>query len=175
MESTTAVFILLIATVIIGLLVFALTSIFSSYIASNSAISSYASDVAQGLYISKTVAVNSGNYYSIVIVPTDFNYNGTIYLTAIAVNPALYGNNQISPYQGSFTAIKINGTIPSNSPVTLYTTSLHELYSGNAPIWKSVMGATQIVTIPKGYDAIVWIFIPTQKGLVEVGYVWLED
>jgi len=37
------------------------------------------------------------------------------------------------------------------------------------------MGATQIVTIPKGYDAIVWIFIPTQKGLVEVGYVWLED
>ncbi|QGR19710.1 hypothetical protein [Stygiolobus azoricus] len=174
MENVLSVFMLLIATIVIALVVFAITAVFSGFIANSSAISSYASDVAQGLYISKTVAVSTGNYYSIVIVPTDFNYNGTIYLTAVAVNPSLYGSNQISPYQGNFT-VEINGTIPTSTPVTLYTTSLHELYAGNVPIWKSVTGATQLVSIPNGYDAIVWIFIPTQKGLVEVGYVWLKD
>ncbi|MCI4437262.1 MAG: hypothetical protein JHC33_10695 [Ignisphaera sp.] len=174
MENGIAVFIIVIATVVLALVIFALSSIYSAHIASDSTIVSYASNVAQGLYISKTTPISTGENYSIVIVPTDFNYNGTIYLTAVAVNKSLYGTNIISPYQGVFT-VKINGTIPPSNVVTLYTTYLHELYWGSAPIWKSVTGAPQIVTVPSGYDAIVWIFIPTEKGLVEVGYVWLED
>ena len=165
--------ILIIATLLIALVVFSLTSIYSSYVASNTAISNFAESVAEGLYITKTTAAVGSSSYSIVIVPEDFNYNGTIYLTAISVPPSLYGINDISPYQGSFNVL-INGTMAKSQSVILYTSSLHELYQGQAPIWKSVTGAPQTITVPLGYDAVVFVFVPTPKGLVEVGYVWLE-
>ncbi|MUM65755.1 hypothetical protein D1867_10990 [Acidianus infernus] len=176
MENSVSVFMILVATLIIGLIIFALASTYSAVVTGNASISSYASSVAQGLYISTTCPVVSGNTYSIVIVPSDFNYNGTIYLTAIAVNPSLYGSNVISPYQACpGVNVQINGSSGKVENVILYTTCLKKLYCGEAQIWESTIGSPQIVTVPKCHDAVVWIFIQTQKGLVEVGYAWVKE
>ncbi|BCU68896.1 hypothetical protein [Stygiolobus caldivivus] len=175
MESPLAVMILLIGTILVALVAFAFSSVYSSYVANNAYISNFAESVSEGLYITKSTVASSGPTYSVVIVPEDFNYNGTIYLTAVNTTPVLYGSDVVAPNLGDFD-VKINGTIPAfTNNVILYSTSLHELYQGSIPLWKSTVGAPQTITIPVKSDAVVFIFIQTPKGLVEVGYVWLED
>ena len=180
MENAVSTFILVIATVLLGLSAFAITSVFTAQQYNNVNIQNQAENIANGLYIS--YAGSGGNSYSITVY--DFNYQGPIYFTVFYV-PNVYKND--TQYLTPQFAYGTNGQIiypqikPSYSEVqasTLYYTNLNLMYQGNVTLWKIPSLSTPapvVLTLspPQGYSAVILFFAQIQNKFVEVGYEWL--
>ncbi|BFH72243.1 hypothetical protein SJAV_01870 [Sulfurisphaera javensis] len=184
MESSVVAFILIIATILIGLVVFSLSSVFASYQYNTISIQTQAENIANGLYvtISNNESISNSNNITLFIVPQDFNYHGIIYLTVFYV-PSYFkqSSDEITPQLAYTSSGKIlyglvNGTTTGKTYNTiLYSTSLKEMYEGEITLWKTVTGAPQVLTLspPNGYTPIVMFFVQIQGKFVEVGYEWL--
>lgn len=98
-------------------------------------------------------------------------------MTIFYVPKSLEGNSMVTPqYQQGYGII--NGTSGRTESVTLYYTNLNEMYNGSLPIWESVTGAPQVITInpPMGYVPVILFFVQVPSHpfeYVEVGYEWL--
>ncbi|MBB5255036.1 hypothetical protein [Sulfurisphaera ohwakuensis] len=180
MESSVIAFILIIATILIGLVVFSLSSIYATYQYTRVNLQQQAESISNGLYISISNNVTAGSTISLFLVPQDFNYNGTIYLTVFYVPSSLKGNQMITPQfaytqNGEIVYATVNGSAPNVPVTTLYFTNLNIMYQGEMKLWKTITGAPQVITLspPAGYTSVVLFFVQIQNKFVEVGYEWL--
>ena len=181
MESPIAVLLLVIATVVIGLVLLTLSSAYSAYQSSKVYVQEQAENIANGLYITVSKPVNTSSGSSVyIIVPYDFNYNGTIYITAFYVPSYMKGFQQVTPQfayieNNEIVYAEINSTKPTINATTLYFTNLNLMYQGKVELWETVTGAPQVITVspPKGYITVVLIFAQVDNKFMEVGYEWL--
>ena len=181
MENSITTFILIIATLLIGLSAFAITSVFTAQQYNNVQLQNQAENIANGLYISEFESIN--NSYSLTVY--DFNYHRAIFFTVFYV-PNVYENDtaQITPqfaYTTSTEGIvypKININYTEVQVGTLYYTNLKPLYQGNIMLWEvpSLSSPAPIVvtgSILPNYTPVIIFFAQIQNKYVEVGYQWL--
>ncbi|ARM76821.1 hypothetical protein [Acidianus manzaensis] len=178
MENVVSVFLIIVATVLIGLVIFGLSSVYASNQFNSVTIENQAQDISSGLYLQISNNITTGSEESLFIVPQDFNYNGTIYITAFYAPSSLYGSSLVTPqYENPSiqSNININDTSPTPTSATLYFTNLKEMYSGSVTLWKSIVGAPQTITFSneKGYSPVILFFVQIQGKYIEVGYQWL--
>ncbi|MEM0019952.1 MAG: hypothetical protein QW681_08800 [Metallosphaera sp.] len=159
---------------ILAISVFTLASFYLGAQAVNAGIAREAENTASGFYIQRTPSVIVSGNKSIGVSLTNFNYNGTIYLTAFYFEPSFYGNPSISP-QLAIGYSLVNGTPGNTAYGKFYSTSLsNEIYQGNVRIWASSANSIFNVSFPSQYDGVVLLFQKFGNKYVEVGYVWLS-
>lgn len=188
MENSVSSFILVIATLLIGLVAIGLSAVFASNQYNVSTIQNQAQNIANGLYISVSNPANVASGYTVFITIKDFSYQGQLYFTAFYV-PSVYENDtsQLSPNLAYtinneiiYPQIKIGNVIPSNITTRmLYYTNLNLMYQGNPIVlWKTPslnipVEISLILSPPQGYSTIVIFFANIQNKYVEVGYEWI--
>ena len=184
MENTVSTFILVVATLLIGLVALGLFAFYFTQQYNLTKIQDQAENIANGLYItvSKNVTINGD--MSLYLTVNDFNYQGSIFFTVFYV-PNIYKND--TQYLTPQFAYMSNGQIiypqikPSYSEVqvsTLYYTNLNLLYQGSVTLWEipnlsSPVPIVLILSPPQGYSAIILFFAQIQNKYIEVGYEWL--
>lgn len=180
MENSISAFILIIATLMIGLTAFAITSVFTAQQYNNVQVQNQAEDVANGLYIS--YAGSTSNGYPLTVY--DFNYHKQLFFTVFYVPNVFENDTQYLTPQFAYTIkgqilypmININYTKVQTT--TLYYTNLNLMYQGNVTLWEipSLSSpAPIIITTEKlpNYTPIILFFVQLQNKYIEVGYEWL--
>lgn len=175
MENSLSSFLILVVTLLIGLVVVSFTSLQAAQLSFNAQVSSFADRVSAGLQLVHTYVLNSGDQQEVVLVPTDFNYKGVLYITVFYTSPDYYGNPDITPASPFISGYgEVNGSTGTTQTVTVYGPSLQELYQGTLQVWTVKEGTAQVISFPEGKAAMVWVMVQTQEGLVQVGYTWLQ-
>ena len=164
---------LIIATILIGLTAFAVTSLYVSQQYNNVNIQNQAENIANGLYIS--VSKNANN--TVFIVVNDFNYKGTLYFTAFYVPSALENDTQLITPQFAEQNVypEILTPLPTTTASSLYFTNLNLMYQGNIELWQVPYLTPIVLKISPsvGYSPVILFFAQIQGMFVEVGYEWL--
>ncbi|EZQ11431.1 hypothetical protein CM19_01255 [Candidatus Acidianus copahuensis] len=78
MENAISSFILIAVTVIIGILVFSIGSMYFAHVQAQGQVRSLAQQVSQGLYIQKTEVFSLGKEKTVIFTISDFNYQGKL-------------------------------------------------------------------------------------------------
>jgi len=184
MENSVVVFMLIIATILIGLVAFGLSSVYASYQYNKLAIQNQAQNIANGLYISVSNKVGTNNGYTLFVVVNDFNYRGSLYFTVFYVPSNLENSSQLITPQfayaqnGQIVYPKINTELTSVQASMLYFTNLNPMYQGTITLWQIpslTSPASIVITVspPSGYSPVILFFAQIQNKFVEVGYQWL--
>jgi len=181
MENSISTFMLIIATILIGLSVFAITSVYVSQQYANINVQNQAENIANGLYISYIGGVNDS--YSLTVY--DYNYQDILYFTVFYV-PSVYENNTqyITPQfayrtNGNIIYPKVDVNYITVQTSTLYFTNLNLMYEGgNVTLWKipSLKVPVPVVIVAPSipnYNPVIIFFSQTQNKYIEVGYAWL--
>ncbi|AWR96565.1 hypothetical protein DFR86_02710 [Acidianus sulfidivorans JP7] len=145
MESVTS-FILVMATLVMGLVSVGLFASYGSIVYSNTVSLQQAQYFASGLRV--TMGKSSGNIVPIII--DDYNYNGTIYLVAFystVDNPEYFTPNYAT----------INSTSPQSGNAEIKTLNNGILYEGEIQYYVSHTGDIQFISINPKYYTIIWI------------------
>ncbi|AWR96165.1 hypothetical protein DFR86_00455 [Acidianus sulfidivorans JP7] len=175
MQNSITAFILIVITVILGLVLFGLSSSYLSIQAANANVENFAQNVANGFRIQQSIASYYDGNVTRVITLTNFNYNGSVYISVFYVPTYLYGNSLITPQFAKGYALVNNsvGTIYNN--INIYSLSLKDIYSGSITVWTTSSNSVFTVSFPKQYDALVLIFVKDGNMNIEVGYTWLKN
>ncbi|MCG3110039.1 hypothetical protein L3N51_02336 [Metallosphaera sp. J1] len=173
MNNPITAFILVVVTLILAIGVFTLASFYLGAQAVNAGIAREAENTASGFYIQRTPTIIVSGNKSIAVSLENFNYNGTIYLTAFYFKPSFYGNPSITP-QFAIGYSLVNGTPGKMVNGNFYSTSLsNEIYEGSVRIWTTKASSVLNVSFPSRYDGVILLFQQFGNKYVEVGYVWL--
>jgi len=188
MENSVSSFILVIATLLIGVVVIGLSAVFASNQYNVSVIQNQAQNIANGLYVSVSTPVNTSSGSAVFITVKDFSYQGQLYFTAFYV-PSIYENDtsQISPNLAYtinngiiYPQTKIGNVVPANITTrTLYYTNLNLMDQGNPVVlWETPslnipVEISLYLSPPHGYSTIVIFFANIQNKYIEVGYEWI--
>ncbi len=150
MEAVSS-FLIVVATVVLGLVVFSLFSVYSVAEYSRQVILNEARSYAEGLYYQ--VGTPAGDEYPVVI--KDFNYNGTLYLYFLTFTPSEANSAQyLTPPPGSGNTV-------------IYSVTGQELYQGQLPLMKYEQGTPVLVQ----NLTVVWVIANVSGGLFRIGEV----
>jgi hypothetical protein len=163
MESISS-FILVGATVIIGVVLF---SLFASYGAIYSASTL---EVQEAQYYSSGLSISSGSPVGnkVPIIINDFNYqNGSIYLVAFFIKPC-YSKSASTIDPRNFALI--NSTTPTTTTLTILCLSGNTIYEGKTEVYKSYVDDLQFVCTKPGYYTELWIIMKIDCQFFRIGY-----
>ena len=189
MENTVSTFVLIIATLLIGVIAVGIAAVYASNQYNVSTIQNQAESISNGLYISvgKMVNIPNSPNSTVFITLKDFNYQGQLYFTSFYVKNYLENSSsEITPQfaymKGSnilYPEVQVGNQFPpSITSSTLYYTNLNVLYQGTITLWETTPLSAPVdialtISPPPSYSAIVLFFAHIQNKYVEVGYVWL--
>ncbi|BFH73270.1 hypothetical protein SJAV_12140 [Sulfurisphaera javensis] len=154
MESVTS-FILVMATVVLGLVAVGLFASYGSITYANTVSLKQAQEYSAGLRI--TVGKVDGNEVPVLI--NDYDYNGSIYLVAFY---SKYNNPNY--FTSQYAEINSTASLSGNAKINSLNNGI--LYEGQISYYKTYTGDLQLVSVKPGYYTILWIII----GYYEVGY-----
>ncbi|AWR94878.1 hypothetical protein [Acidianus brierleyi] len=153
MESISS-FIIVIATVVVGIAVLSLFSAYAGVEFSQATILKEAQYYSEGLH----VELGEGNPIPVVI--EDYNYNGTLLITDFVVSPSLLNSaSVVTPSMGEEVG-------NSYTEVTVYTTQGNIIYQGSIPIQDYKQGSVYFAKP----DSIIWIMVNIQGNYYRIGY-----
>lgn len=149
MESVSS-FILVMATVILGLVTFSLFASYGAITYANTISLQQAQQYAAGLRIVTGKPVSN----IVPVIINNYAYNGPIY---IVVFYSPYNNPNYIPSKVEYGII--NWTKPLLSNVKILTLNNEILYEGSIQYYKTYSGNIQFVQIKPGYYTILWVIV----------------
>ncbi len=163
MESISS-FILVGATIIIGVIVF---SLFASY---GAIYSSKTLDVQEAQYYSAGLRITSGSPLNdkVPIIICDYNdKSGTVYLVAFFIKPCeVKSASEVMP--NCFASI--NSTSPSELNAEVLGLSNCIIYDGTLKAYETNIGNLEIVCTKPGYYTEIWILMKIDCNFYRIGY-----
>ncbi len=152
MESISS-FIIVMATVVIGMTVLSLFSAYAGIEFSQTTLLKEAQYYSEGLHIELGI----GNPVPVII--EDYNYKGDLLITDFVVNTSSNSVSVITPSMG----YDIGGNY---TKITVYTTQGNILYQGEISTWTIQQGSIYFAKP----DSIIWIMIDIQGYYYRIGY-----
>ncbi len=170
MNDAITSFILILATIVIGLVIFAFLGSYFATQAAQVNISKEAQVLAASLQVKELLSQEGGYDYA-VLYPYLNGYNGHLYIMAFSVSQLNPSSEELITPSSSPNWIEINETSPTiNKIVTIYTTSNSILYSGNAELYKTTPNSVQFLNFPNNQYVIVWFIANIGGKMVRIGY-----
>ena len=188
MEDSISSFILVIATIVIGIILVGIAAFYASTQYNTTTIQTQAENIANGLYIAIGSNASVANGQNVFVVINDFAYHGQLYFTAFYVQSVLKNStSEISPLfaymqngQIVYPGVEVGNSVPNSTFATqLYDINLNLLYQGSpVTLWEtppltSPVEISLTISPPQGYSTILLLFAHIQNKYVEVGYVWV--
>ena len=188
MEESISTFILVIATIVLGIILVGIAAFYASTQYNATTIQSQAENIANGLYIEVGEGANVTNGQEVFVVVNDFAYQGQLYFTAFYVKSVLKNStSEISPLfaymqngQIVYPSVEVGNSVPNSVTATqLYDINLNLLYQGSpVTLWEtppltSPVEISLTISPPQGYSTILLFFAHIQNKYIEVGYVWI--
>lgn len=163
MESLSS-FILVGATIILGVIIFSLFASYGAIYATN------ALEVQEAQYYSSGLRISAGSPAGnqVPIIINDFNYpNGCIYLVAFFIKPC-YSKSASTVTPSCFALI--NSTSPTEMTLTILGLNGNIIYEGNADVYKAHVGNLELVCTKPGYYTELWIIMKIDCKFFRIGY-----
>lgn len=172
MNDVVSSFILIIATIIIGLVVLGYFFGYFGIQSANAIAAKEASSIASSLQIKELAVQNVGNKTSIIILPYDPQYSSRIiYIAVFTFNKSNLSPQAITPSPSS-NWIPVNSSNPTiSTSLTIYSPSNDILYQGPIKMYQTYMNTPQFINLNKGEKAMVWIIVNENNNYYRVGYL----
>ncbi len=170
MESSVSSFILVVATVLIGIVLFGLLS---SYIATQAAITDEireAQALASSLQIRDQISNNEA-----IVVPYLPGYSQPIYIVAFNVTSNVITAESLSfitPSMGT-PINNLNYTEANLVTLTIYSASDKEIYTGQVYLYNTTSTSVTIVPLQPNSYTILWFLANIDGKLYRIGYLEL--
>ncbi|MFP3163906.1 hypothetical protein [Acidianus sp.] len=163
MESLSS-FILVGATIIIGVIIF---SLFASY---GAIYSTNTLEVQEAQYYSSGLRISSGSPAGnqIPVIINDFNYPvGCLYLIAFLIKPCYSKSaSTVTPMCYAL----INSTVPTKMTLTVLGLSGNIIYEGEIETYKVYVGNIEFVCTKPGYYTELWVVMKIDCQFFRIGY-----
>jgi hypothetical protein len=177
MDNAISTFILVIATILIGLVVLGLFGGYFGIQASNINNIKQAQEISTSLQI-RELQISNSSGINFVIYPFIPNYNISLYIVAFQVNSSLQNSQAyVTPLQ-SEGWVNVNYTIGSYRPIVVHSDSGSVLYNGkyngNAYIYSTHSNSVQFIYLKNGENAILWFIVNLNGQYYRIGYVWIS-
>ncbi|AWR93286.1 hypothetical protein [Acidianus brierleyi] len=173
MDNIISTFILVIATIIIGLIALGLFGGYFGIQASNINNIKQAQEISMSLQI-RELQISNSSGINFVIYPFIPSYNIALYIVAFQVSSSLQNSQTyVTPLQ-SEGWVNVNYTIGSYRPIVVYSDSGSVLYNGNAYIYSTHSNSVQFIYLKNGENAILWFIVNLNGQYYRIGYVWIS-
>ncbi|MCI2414073.1 MAG: hypothetical protein MPF33_02280 [Candidatus Aramenus sp.] len=169
MESAISTFILAIATVVIGVVLFGLIS---SYVAVQATTTN---EIKEAQALASTLQIREQiSYGEAIVVPYLPGYSRLIYVVAFNVPQNLTTAESLSLITPSMgTPVEVNYTSGVSTSITVYSTSGKEIYSGPALLYNTTSNSVSIISLPTHGYTVVWFMVDIDGKLYRIGYLEL--
>lgn len=171
MDNSLSSFILVAATLAIGLVLFGYASSYFAYQSAQAYAVKEASSIAASLNIKYLEATNSNGEDSVLILPYDSVSNSPIYISVFIISNEYY-NYPLDSIVPTNSFIPVNGSsLPAPEIVTVYSPSNNIIYNGTLVLYPTYLNAIQSINIQKDEHVMIWILMNINGNLYRVGYL----